>query len=255
MDRNVFNKIYWKIQSIVVPGLKYSQDIYEEVLNEHVSTTNWLDLGCGHQILPLWRHEQEKMLISKSKLIVGIDFDYLSITKHQTINNKLRGDITNLPFLDNTFDLVTSNMVFEHLDNPERQLKEICRVLSKGGKLIFHTPNKFDYATLLARVIPETFKARLVYFLQGVKEEDVFPAHYRINSTSEIRKIAIDSGFVVSEIKMICSSAQFIVLPPIVIFELIWIRFLILNSLRYNFSNSFYLLLPSFFCFTSTIHH
>lgn len=238
MNRQVFYKIYGKLQPIVAPGLKYSQNIYEDVLNEHCTNAiKWLDLGCGHHLLSPWRMEQEKALISKAKLIVGIDYDYLSLTKHKTIKNKLRGDITQLPFPDNTFDLITSNMVFEHLDNPEKQLKEISRVLSKGGKLIFHTPNNFGYTTLLARMIPEIIKDKLVYILQGREEEDVFPAYYRINSPSKIRKIAIASGFNVSKTKMICSSAQFIILPPIVFFELIWIRFLMSRvgkSLRTN---------------------
>lgn len=228
MNRESFFKIYWRLQSIIAPGLKYSQTIYEDILNEYCEETfKWLDLGCGHQLLPSWRFEQEKTLInSEGKLIVGIDYDYLSLTKHKTITNKLRGDITNLPFPDSTFDLITSNMVFEHLDNPEEQLKEISRVLSKGGKLIFHTPNKLSYATMMARMIPEAIKNRLVYILEGRKEEDVFPAYYKINSPSKIKEIAALSGFNVSKIKMICSSAQFVILPPLVFFELIWIRFL-----------------------------
>lgn len=238
MNRQACYNIYWKLQSMIAPGLKYSQAIYEDVLKEYCEEPlKWLDLGCGHQLLPPWRLEQEKTLIDKAKQVFGIDYDYLSLTKHKTIKNKLRGDISKLPFPDNTFDLITSNMVFEHLDNPEQQLREICRVLSKGGRLIFHTPNKFSYATLMARMIPESIKDKIVYVLQGRKEEDVFPAFYRINSPSEIDKLAKLSGFNVLKIKLICSSAQFVILPPIVLFELIYIRFLMSKagkSLRTN---------------------
>jgi len=238
MNRQVFYNIYWKLQSIVAPKLKYSQDIYEDVLNEHCKKDlKWLDLGCGHHLLPPWRLEQEKVLISNAKLMVGIDYDQLSLTKHNTINNKLRGDITELPFKDNTFDLITSNMVFEHLDNPEKQLEEISRVLVKGGKLIFHTPNSFGYPTILSRMIPEVIKNKLVYLIDGRIDEDVFPAYYRINSPLKIRHSANSSGFNILKIKMICSSAQLVILPPIVLFELIWIRLLMLKvgkSLRSN---------------------
>ena len=49
MNRDVFYKIYWRLQSIIVPGLKYSQTIYEDVINEYCEKTfKWLDLGCGH---------------------------------------------------------------------------------------------------------------------------------------------------------------------------------------------------------------
>ena len=227
MSRKLFYKIYWKLESILVPGLKYSQTIYEEVLNEHCEKKNkWLDLGCGRQLLSRWRFGHEKVLIDKVKTVFGIDYDYLSLTKHKTIKNVLRGNIAKLPFPDNTFDLITSNMVFEHLDNPEKQLKEITRVLSQGGKLIFHTPNTFGYGTFLARLIPEFIKTRLIYILQGREDEDVFPAYYRINSPSKIREIAFACGLKVSRIKLICSSALLVVFPPIVLFELFWIRFL-----------------------------
>jgi SAM-dependent methyltransferase len=227
MNAELYYKIYWKLQSILAPGLKFSQDIYEEVLNEHCTDAiKWLDLGCGHNLLSPWRLEQENALTSKAKLLVGIDFDYLSLTKHKTIRNKLRGSITVLPFPDNTFDLITSNMVFEHLDDPEKQLKEISRVLVKGGKLIFHTPNSFGYSTVLARMIPGVIKDKLVYILQGREEDDVFPAYYRINSRSRIRKVALASGFNVLQLRMICTTAQLVVLPPIVVLELLWIRFL-----------------------------
>ena len=231
MNKRIFYDLYWKLQSIIVPGLKSSQLIYEDVLNEHCAeNVKWLDLGCGHHVLPVWRLEQEKVLLSKVKLIVGIDYDYLSLTKHITIKNKVRGSITKLPFADNTFNLVTSNMVFEHLDSPQIQLKEVSRVLCKDGRLIFHTPNKLGYSTLLARMIPEIFTKKLVYILQSREEEDVFSTYYRINSPSKIKKLSNSSGFNNSKIKMICSYAQFVVLPPVVLFELIWIRFLMTKA-------------------------
>lgn len=238
MNRQMFFSIYNKLQSIIAPKLRYSQSIYEDVLLEHSGTTSkWLDLGCGHRLLPSWRIDQEKILVSKVKLIVGIDYDHFSLTRHHTINNLLRGDISALPFRDNSFDLITSNMVFEHLLNPEDQLKEISRVLSKGGKLIFHTPNSSCFLVLLASVIPEFIKDKLVYILERRKEEDVFPAYYKLNTPSIIRELAKTSGLNVLKINLICTSALFIIFPPLVLIELIWIRFLLSNkgkSLRPN---------------------
>jgi SAM-dependent methyltransferase len=117
-------------------------------------------------------------------------------------------------------------MVFEHLEAPAEQLKEIGRVLTKGGRLISHTPNKFGYLTLMARVIPEFVKDKMVYFLQGRIAEDVFPAFYRVNSVSEFRSLGNEAGFKVLEIRRTCSFPQFVMIPPILVLELIWIRFL-----------------------------
>ena len=165
-------------------------------------------------------------------MVVGLDYDHLSLTKHQTITNRVRGSISRLPFPDATFDLVTSNMVFEHLDNPVVQLQEVHRVLRPGGRLVFHTPNKYGYATWLAQMVPEALKDKFVYFFQGRKEEDVFPAYYRINAPSHISALAEKAGFRVLEIQSLISTAQFIAIPPLVLLELLWIRFLMTNPGR-----------------------
>ena len=129
MKREIFYKIYWKFESRIAPKLKYSQYIYEEVLKDNCQSDYvWLDLGCGHQLLPPWRYEQEKSLVKKSKTIIGLDYDFHSLTNHRTIENKIRADISNLPFFEDSFDLITSNMVFEHLNRPEVQLREIYRI-------------------------------------------------------------------------------------------------------------------------------
>ncbi len=45
-----------------------------------------------------------------------------------------------LPFCDNTFDLVFSSSVLEHIDNKEKALKEMLRVVKPGGTVIFIVP-------------------------------------------------------------------------------------------------------------------
>ena len=85
----------------------------------------------------------QRSLVKLPNLVIDLDYDYLSLVKHKTIKNLVCGDINHLPFPNNLFDLVTANMVFEHLNNPQQSLNEISRVLKIGGKLIFHTPNKW----------------------------------------------------------------------------------------------------------------
>jgi ubiquinone/menaquinone biosynthesis C-methylase UbiE len=238
LNRLLFEKIYWKLESIIAPRLKYSQTIFEEVLNDNISPNYvWLDLGCGHHLLPPWRYEYEKILVKKSHLIVGLDYDLNSLTKHRTIINRVQGDIFRLPFSENTFDLITSNMVFEHLSNPENQMKEIYRILKPNGKLIFHTPNYFSYSAIIAKLIPGRIKKKIILILEGREEPDVFSTFYKINSPSKIKGIANQSGFRVKKIKMLCSSAQFVIIPPLAMLELFWIRILMtkpLKSLRTN---------------------
>jgi ArsR family transcriptional regulator len=46
------------------------------------------------------------------------------------------GDIYNLPFARNSFDVVTVHQVLHYLDDPERALREAARVLRPGGRLL-----------------------------------------------------------------------------------------------------------------------
>jgi ubiquinone/menaquinone biosynthesis C-methylase UbiE len=45
------------------------------------------------------------------------------------------GDVTALPFLDGTFDLVVSSFSAHHWDHPEAAVPELARVLRPAGRL------------------------------------------------------------------------------------------------------------------------
>ncbi len=46
-----------------------------------------------------------------------------------------------LPFADGSFDCVITFQVIEHIDDDARFVREICRVLRPGGRLVVTTPN------------------------------------------------------------------------------------------------------------------
>ena len=231
--RDLSLRFYWKAQSVMVPGLQYAQSMYEQVLWQVTNgRDSWLDLGCGHQMLPPWRSAQETDLAKKARVLVGLDVDFQSLKSHRTIARKVCGSVTTLPFTSDSFDLVSSNMVFEHLDDPERQLREIARVLRPNGVLVFHTPNVRGYPTVLAKLVPEFVKKQLVWALERRKAEDVYPTFYRINSPEQIHDVAVRAGLSVVSVKMIVSGAALAVFPPAALFELALIKVLMGRSLK-----------------------
>jgi len=79
--------------------------------------------------------------------VTGIDID---IKEHLRKKNIIKHDLNNkLPFKNNTFDVVVGLEVLEHLFNPYETMKEIKRVLKKGGCAVISMPNS---ASLFSRI-------------------------------------------------------------------------------------------------------
>jgi ubiquinone/menaquinone biosynthesis C-methylase UbiE len=66
-----------------------------------------------------------------------------AIIEHPLLSAKVKGIGGKLPFRNGAFDLVTANMVVEHVDDCPAFLDDIFRVLAPGGRFIFHTPNYY----------------------------------------------------------------------------------------------------------------
>ncbi len=182
--------------------------------------------------LIIWREEDEKKLVQMAGNVMGLDEDWPSLRKHRSIKNRVVGDIRALPFPEGTFDLVTANMVVEHLEKPEGPFSEIRRVLKPGGLFVFHTPNAYGYSTVFARMIPERLKTWLIQLLEGRPPEDVFKTHYRVNTESQIRQVSQRAGLDIDRVRYVASCAKFALILPLALFELFWIMLLLTHPFR-----------------------
>lgn len=233
-------KLYWKLHEIYAPEARFSQEVYADILDHFVSErTIWLDLGCGHKLLPEWFGEREARLVATARRITGIDYDFPSLCAHSSIRELVRGDISALPFRAGSFSLVTANMVVEHLADPAKTFAEVHRVLEPQGRFIFITPNARGYITALTRLVPSSIRPRLAKLLENRAQEDVFPTRYRANRPGTIKRLAEASGFVVEELRLLTSAGmpQLALYPPFSILELMWINLLDSELLR-NFRQS-----------------
>jgi SAM-dependent methyltransferase len=234
--RRSLYRIYWRLEQWIVPGLRSSQYAYWEQLAEVLDGREadppptggpaWLDLGCGHRVFAEWMTQEQDQLIGKSRLVCGIDLDWEGLKKHPAIRNRVHGDLTRLPFLSATFNVVSANMVAEHLEDPVAVLREVHRVLAPGGTFIFHTPNAKGWFVRMARLVPEAAKKPLVKLLEGRNAEDVFPTHYRLNRAETIERAAAESGLNTAQVSYVSSSAVTAMLGPFVAGELLMLRVL-----------------------------
>lgn len=91
-----------------------------------------LDVGASTGII-------DNYLVPYFKSVVGIDIDKnaIKMAKEKFSNVKnlsfINADCLNLPFKDQSFDIILCTHVYEHVPNPKKLFLEIYRVLKKGG--------------------------------------------------------------------------------------------------------------------------
>lgn len=67
------------------------------------------------------------------------NLDYTTADLYSPIVD-VKADILDLPFEDNSFDMIFCNHVLEHIEDDNRAMSELYRVLKKGGMGIFQIP-------------------------------------------------------------------------------------------------------------------
>ncbi len=196
------------------PVIKHAQAEYAVTLLEHIGPgIDWLDIGCGRQVVPdwVWSLEEARALLRDANL-TGLDVDE-AIDEHPLLKKRLRCWAEDIPVPDSSFDLVTANMTMEHIKDPVHVLGEIRRVLRPDGSFLIHTPNLRFYLMAISRFVPQSIKKRAIYWLEHREDKDIFPVCYRFNTPEEIERCARQAGFRVVSLRITAPTPSFLNTP------------------------------------------
>lgn len=133
-----------------------------------------LDLGCGDG-----RGLDEVRKFIPEAAYVGVDIEVSPEVSSRIRDDGefLTYDGVNLPFEDQTFDLVYSSQVFEHIRHPDQVASEVRRVLKPGGWFVgslsnlepYHSFSIFNYTPYgLFRLIDDS-GLKLIEMRPGVE--------------------------------------------------------------------------------------
>ncbi|OGL39924.1 MAG: hypothetical protein A3C43_06325 [Candidatus Schekmanbacteria bacterium RIFCSPHIGHO2_02_FULL_38_11] len=128
-----------------IPGKGGAQIFYEHLhrylfAQKLIEGKRILDLGCGEGYGSF-------LLAMNASLTTGLDLSKEAIQntkiKYRKENlNFIVGSCGYIPFKNNSFDVVVSFEVIEHIEDQVGMIKEVFRILSRDGILVISSPDK-----------------------------------------------------------------------------------------------------------------
>ena len=169
-----------------------------ELVNLTSPSSEWkvLDVatGAGHTALAFAPHVSE---VIATDITQGMLDQCMALANERSISN-LRvemADAEQLPFENESFDMVTCRLAFHHFLNPELALAEFCRVLKPTG--VFGFTDNYT--------VDDPSAAR--YYNRYEKIRD--PSHHWVGALPEIRRKFEDAGFSIGETRTLEKEFEF----------------------------------------------
>lgn len=176
-------KVQRKLASVASGGIS-NEAVYaafEQVLTQFDLKGEILDFGAG-----IGNLTQRLQALGRFSCITAIDL----MSRPDGIDESIGwiswdlNEALNIPA--QSFDVIVSAEVIEHLENPRAIAREWFRLLRPGGILVFSTPNNESWRSLVTLLLQGHF----VYF-----SDTCYPAHITALLRKDIERILSETGF------------------------------------------------------------
>lgn len=196
-----------------------------------------LDLGCSVGIIT-------NFFGRYFRKVIGIDVDNLALIKAKKNNinknvNFIVSKENKIPFKDNSFDVVVFNQIYEHVENPEKIMIEIRRVLKKRGICFFGARNKFaifdgHYSLPFISWLPRVLADIYIQKTTAKKKYDI-----KLYSYWQLKKLVNDFKLMDYTLEVINNPKKYKALEVVP-------SNIVINKIVYLFSKLFYILIPNY---------
>ncbi|MBN1653276.1 MAG: class I SAM-dependent methyltransferase [Deltaproteobacteria bacterium] len=139
-----FSRSYEKQRS---EGYHFLIDELEvEIAATYLDGARVLEIGCGTGLIL-------ERLRKRAAFACGFDLSPKMVQKARDRGlNVVLGNVLNIPFADNCFDLVCSYKVLAHVPEIGRAITEIARVTKPGGRMVLEFYNPYSLRYLAKRI-------------------------------------------------------------------------------------------------------
>lgn len=156
-----------------------SENISISVIKQHLKTGgNILDVGCGNGRLL-------KQLNGYNRFGLDISPEYLKCLEAEKITLCL-SKIEDMPFKNDYFDMIVCTDVLEHVEDLNRSLRNIVRVLKPGGTLLLRVPYREDLSIYLKSDYP--------YYYAHLRNFDEYNLQLILEKVFNLRPLEIHFG-------------------------------------------------------------
>jgi ubiquinone/menaquinone biosynthesis C-methylase UbiE len=161
-----------------------------------------LDVGCG---LGVWLAQFAAQTAPENVFGSDIDPELIAEAKQHFPDvpaaNIVVSPAEKLPFADNSFDIVFSNEVMEHVADDQQVMREVARILKLGGKYVFFTPNRGWPFETHGIFIGEKYIWGNIPLLPWLPKffYRIFAPHVRNYTGGDIRRLAKQAGLKVEK--------------------------------------------------------
>lgn len=159
----------------------------------HRSAVSVLEAGCG---------STSHLHLKEEWRVTGIDISQNQLDRNLQLKEKILGDLQSHVWSTDSFDMIVSWDVLEHLPQPRKALENLVGGLKPEGLLVLALPNLYSLKGLVTKFTPFFFHEWFYRYIIGDKREkhefDQFPTFLRNDvAPYRLRQFARQNGLAV----------------------------------------------------------